>query len=106
MTDTPPSNGFTQKEMLVKIDGKLDLLSGRIQTVEVKQAVYDARLTEDSADKARIQQDLSEARHAMDEKVDALRKGQTDIGRAVKYATATIASLVFLSDLVIRFLTK
>jgi BMFP domain-containing protein YqiC len=34
---------FTQKEMLVRIDGKLDAALARIETVELKQAVHEAQ---------------------------------------------------------------
>ena len=43
MTESPGS-GFTQKEMLIRIDSKLDALAGRITSVELKQALLEDRL--------------------------------------------------------------
>lgn len=53
MTTTPPNgngNGFyTTKELLAKIDGKLDLLAGRVTELQLDQAVHAAKPHHDAA---------------------------------------------------------
>jgi len=76
---TEPANGFSTKEMLVRIDGKLDVALARITAVELHEAVHAAkpfhslhvaealenRLTQNSKDIGSIRQNMKYAAGAV-----------------------------------------
>lgn len=45
-TTTPPNgngNGYTQKEMLARIEGKLDVIAGKMESLRIEFAVHEAQ---------------------------------------------------------------
>lgn len=94
MSDVPLNgNGFfTQKEMLVRIDSKVDSLT---QTVAVKNAYYDVEvaLLKARADK------LENASKELDEALDEARDRQESILTRINVAAGAVAIIVFLSPI-------
>lgn len=93
------TNGFTAKEMWVRVDGKLD-------AVLAKQSHYDIEL---ALVKARVEEQEREARENRDEmrkSVETIRMNQQSVGSLIKWAAAIIGALVVASDALVRFFAK
>jgi hypothetical protein len=84
-------NGFTQKEMLVRIDGKLDAALARITAIETKLAVHEAKPLHDP----------STLEH-MEQRVDHVESGITGIKRRQAYSVGALAVLIVVGDAILR----
>lgn len=78
-----PTNGFTTKEMLVRIDGKLDAALARIAALELKQGIHEARPYHSEA-----------TQDELNEKLDGLAKDNKGLNKRVNYAAGAIAFIV------------
>lgn len=93
-TPTPPNgngngNGsYTQKEMLARIEGKLDLLAQKLEAVTLDMAVHEARPFHESA------------RHEVDEMREAAQASK----QRLAYYAGGIAVAVFVVEIAARLL--
>jgi hypothetical protein len=112
------SNGFTTKEMLIRIDGKVDQLNA---TMAAKHAHYDVELAllkaRDEERKAQVEnlavaaeKTAHEVRHAletrevvMDKKVDEVRAVQSETLRKLAYATGTVVGALAIFNAIQLF---
>ena len=83
-TPTPP-NGFTAKEMWVRVDGKLDAVLAKQNHYDVELALVKARQEEQDRD------------------IKEIKKGQVNLTGALRWAAATVIAIGILSDAIIRF---
>lgn len=92
---TEPQNGtaFTQKEMLVRIDGKLDTVAAHLTAVELELAVHKAQPLHSDAPVLTLAEEVAN-----------LRRGQESINRRVSMAAGAVAVIVTLAPFVFRWL--
>jgi len=81
-------NGFTQKEMLVRIDGKLDALTGRTASLELTQAVHEARPLHEEGQK----------------NFDELRKDHLSLKNSFRYAAGAVSVIVIAGPFIFNWL--
>jgi hypothetical protein len=104
MTDEPSNgSGFTTKEMLVRMDGKLDHVLSRQASYDVELALLKARADEQDKTQTVIETQLEAAKGVMATEVAALKEGQISLGKALKWATATVIGAGVIFDAVLRF---
>jgi hypothetical protein len=104
MTEEPANgSGFTTKEMLVRMDGKLDHVLNRQAGYDVELALLKARADEQEKTQSVIEMQLETAKNVMATEVKALKDGQITLNKALKWATATVIGAGAILDAVIRF---
>lgn len=119
MADDIQSQGvpFTNKEMWVRVDAKLDTLVSRQQHFDVELALLKERQhqqevalaahhSEETVARERVADALKVAEDKMAVEVRAIKEGQISVGRLVKYVGGVVAALIVLSDALVRFLSK
>ena len=104
---------FTTKEMLVRMDGKLDVLAARQTHYDVELALLKERqhqlevvAASEGTGKAQLAAELKEQRAKMDAEVAAIRDELSKVGRKLAYATGTIAGMITLVEVVSRLWPK
>jgi hypothetical protein len=97
------SVSFTTKEMLVRMDGKLDSVLNRQAHYDVELALLKARVEVNEHALGGVGGQLSEAKNLMATEVSNIKKGQVTLNRTLKYATATVVTAVVVVDAAIRF---
>lgn len=89
--------------MLVRMDGKLDVLAAKVSYYDVEVALLKARADRsEAAIKERADGDQA-ARELMALEVRNLKDGQLTLGKGLKWATATIIGAGIVLDAVLRF---
>lgn len=111
---TPVGGVFTNKEMWVRVDAKLDTLVARQQHFDVELALLKERQHQqevalrdhdatERADRARLAQEMTKSEELMAREVQNLKDGQLKVGALVKWTAAVVGALVVLTDGLIRF---
>ena len=101
------NGGFTTKEMLVRMDGKLDVLAANQQHTDIELAMLKERVRQ-VEDRAKTEGRDSEAwRAEVRGEMSEAKNEAALLGRKMAYATGTVATLVVLVDLLVPWiLTK
>jgi hypothetical protein len=116
MDNTSDRNGtsFTNKEMWVRVDGKLDAVLAKQNHYDVELALLKERVagverTEassvaaSSASRETLEKQLDDAAALMVTEVQNLKDGQVTLNTALKWATATVIGASVIIDGAIRF---
>jgi hypothetical protein len=109
-----PGTAFTNKEMWVRVDAKLDTLVSRQQHFDVELALLKERQHQhevalaahdafERSERDSVKKELQKAEELMAGEVQALKEGQFSISRAVKYASGVVVGVLILVDVTIRF---
>ena len=93
MTEPSGTNGFTQKEMLVRIDAKTDAILARVAVLEVKQAVTNAEI---EAHKLLAVHPEGQA------VIDNVRDKTESLRGSIRFAAGGVAVLVILMPILYR----
>jgi hypothetical protein len=84
----------------VKLDGKADRAD--VVGLQIRVSVLETEYAVAKAEKKRQMDDVLEAKVG----VEDLKRGQADLYKALKYATATVIGVLTLGDILLRFFTK
>lgn len=96
MSETYPNGGpFSTKEMLVRLDSKLDALLARQAATETRQAVFNAELIETRNDVREISQ---VAQRALAE--------TSNLKLTMRYVAGAIGLVLFLAPFVFTLITR
>lgn len=119
MDNTSDRNGtsFTNKEMWVRVDGKLDTISAKLGWYDVEIALLKERMAGMEAtrassveasnkNKAALEKQLNEAGERLELSVKELRDGQVTLSSAMKWAAATVIGASVVIDAGIRFFSQ
>ena len=92
---TEPANGFSTKEMLVRIDGKLDVALGRITAVELGAAVHSAKPFHSE-----------HAAETLEAQMVQNSKDISSIRQTLKYAAGAVGVIVLLAPFAWTIIVK
>jgi hypothetical protein len=103
-----PNNGtgWTQKEMLVRIDAKVDVIAAKQNHIDVEIALLKARADEIERQVAVKLNDSHEWRDEVRKEINTVKDEQNVIGRKLAYATGTVGAIVvvvnFIAPIILR----
>jgi len=116
MDNTSDRNGtsFTNKEMWVRVDGKLDAVLAKQNHYDVELALLKERVAgvertgvssvaAGNANREALEKQLDDAAALMVTEVQNLKDGQVTLNTALKWATATVIGASVIIDGAIRF---
>jgi ABC-type uncharacterized transport system ATPase component len=116
--DAPENGtGFSTKEMLVRMDGKLDVMAGKQTHYDVEQALLKARVEvqertlrehtiEEQKTAEAVRANLEAAERLMDRKVDELSSGQQALALKLAYYAGGLAMLMLTLEAISRVWLK
>lgn len=94
---TEPAS-FTQKEMLVRIDAKVDVIAAKQANYDVELALLKARQEEQVRTSREKQKEHDTKYEALDKRIDALTATQESFSRRLTYATGAISVIVVAAN--------
>lgn len=101
MVEEPANgNGFTQKEMLVRLDGKLDIIAGKQQHYDVELALLRARQDETEKDVKTLKEDNDNWQNEVRSRIEGLSAEQGTIGSRQKATAYIVAAVVIVTNIV------
>lgn len=119
MDNTSDRNGtsFTNKEMWVRVDGKLDAVLSKQNHYDMELALLKERVAgmerggassveASNQNKAALEKQLDDAAALMVIEVQALKDGQVTTTSALKWAAATVIGASVIIDAGIRFFQR
>src|SRR3954471_7077514 len=91
MSEEPANGiGFSTKEMLIRIDAKVDFIGGKQSTYDVELALLKAR-----------QEVLERAGDAQEKRYEELRAGVDRVGRKIAMAAGGLSALIVAANWVV-----
>jgi hypothetical protein len=97
-----PNNGtgWTQKEMLIRIDAKVDVIAAKQNHLDVEIALLKARADElERMTRSKVE-DVAVWRDEVRDEIKQVKEEQAIIGRKLAYATGTVGAIVIAVNLI------
>jgi hypothetical protein len=105
--DVVTNGGFTTKEMLVRMDGKLDVLAANQQHTDIELAMLKERVRQVEDREKADGRDSEAWRAEVRAELVSAKNESALLGRKLAYATGTVGALVFIANFLVPWiLTK
>lgn len=98
--DTMREPAFTVKEMLVRVDGKLDVIASKQQNYDIELALLKARVGQNEVDIKLKHDDSEEWRDEVRAEIAAVKDEQNTISARQKATAIIVAAIVIITNLI------